>query len=445
MTLAGRYEVEQRLGSGSMGIVWQARDTRLDRQVAVKLAVDNVSSDPDASQAHQRLRHEAIAIGAMTEPRIARVYDFLEADDDAFIVMELVEGESLATRLDRERRLSVDEALRITMQCAQALEAAHRAGIVHRDVKPSNIMLAEDGVKVVDFGIAASADRSLTSSSGSLGLAGTAAYISPERAMGAPASPPADFYALGVVLYQMLSGHLPFAAEESLSILYAHVTAQPLPLPEFIPAPLSGLCMRLLDKNPYARPASVRAIETALDSAGSEPPAPPAATTEPAAPPPEAGRRRAGRIALGKPLAAVVLGGAVLIAATAWVTLDVAGPTAMSGIGPSQSSSPPASATAPAAGPGDVSGASPRQGSSSNGSAPSTGGTPSTGGLLPNLGGTAPSVPVSSGSASDSAPGIQPSLVGGPENSGSASASASATACATERGHSGKCKDSNAS
>ena len=410
VTLAGRYEVEERLGSGSMGTVWQARDKRLHRPVAVKLAAGAVSADPDVREAHRRLRHEAIAIGAMTEPRIARVYDFLEADDDAFIIMELVDGESLAARLDREGRLSTDEALRITMQCAQALEAAHRAGIVHRDVKPSNIMLAEDGVKVVDFGIAATTRHTLTRSAqpATLGLVGTAAYISPERAMGAPASPPADFYALGVVFYQMLSGHLPFAAEEPLSILYAHVTASPLPLPDDLPADLSALCLRLLDKNPYARPASVAAMNDALaaNAVAAAPEAaeateqidPPARLDSPAQPTPSApDGRRFGGTRRGKPLAAVALGAAVLIIATAWVTLSVSGHAAAASAGTSQNPSSSASASGPSA---------------------DRGGT--TTGDEPSL----PAVPGGVGAESGSAPGMQSTLTTDSQSPASASASA---------------------
>jgi eukaryotic-like serine/threonine-protein kinase len=397
-----------------MGTVWQARDTRLDRPVAVKLAADAVFAESDAREARRRLRHEAIAIGAMTEPRIARVYDFLEADDDAFIVMELVNGESLAARLDRDQKLSADEALLITMQCAQALESAHRAGIVHRDVKPSNIMLAEDGVKVVDFGIAATARHTLTrTANGAVGLVGTAAYISPERAMGAPASPPADFYALGVVLYQMLSGRLPYAAEEPLSVLYAHVTMQPLPLSDDIPASLSALCMRLLDKNPYARPTSVAAMNTALEStvpepseASEEPEAPEAPEPSEQSAPSEASGRRTDRTALGKPLAAVVLGAAVLIAVTAWVTLDMAGPPAVASVGPSQVSSSTASGSAH----------DPRQGAS------------------PDHGSSSPIALSGIGAESDSTPGMQSTLTSESQTTAPASATTKAHGKAKGKG-----------
>lgn len=267
--IADRYRVEGRLGAGGMGSVWRARDLRLGRPVAVKLA--NASSAPDggSGQVRRRLHREAAALAALSERHIARVYDLLEADRELCLVMELVDGESLATLLNDRKRLSVGEALRITAQCAHALESAHRRGIVHRDMKPSNIMIGADGVKVVDFGIAAltgAAHEDITRTMPHT-LAGTAAYFAPERAFGGLAEPASDFYSLGVVLYRMLAGRLPYRADGTLPMVYAHVTAAPAPLPSDVPPPVVDLCLRMLDKRPEARPttaAQVIAVQEAL-------------------------------------------------------------------------------------------------------------------------------------------------------------------------------------
>lgn len=262
-TLAGRYRLERRLGSGGMGSVWQARDLVLNREVAVKSAEGAAA---ELGRLNRRLRREAAVIGSLAEPRVARVYDFIEAGDDAFIVMELVDGESLGARLSRDGRLPAAEAALIAAQSAEALGAAHRAGIVHRDVKPSNIMLTENGVKIVDFGIAVRSQSTLDDSTETLtqGLTGTAFYIAPERARGGESGPAADLYALGVVLYQMLSGKVPFDADEPIAILFAHVTAEPIPLPADVPEELAAVCMSLLAKDPDQRPAPAEALATQL-------------------------------------------------------------------------------------------------------------------------------------------------------------------------------------
>jgi serine/threonine protein kinase len=247
--LADRYRLEKQVGSGGMGTVWQARDVLLGRAVAVKL-VDSPASVQ--GRAEVRLRREARALGSLSHPQVARVYDLCETGGDLFIVMELVEGESLAARLARQRQLPPAEAARIAMLCADALAAAHLAGIVHRDVKPSNIMLTGRDLKIIDFGIAATLEPSDTTATA--GLVGTVAYLAPERASGAMATPATDVYSLGVVLYQMLAGRLPFQGEESIAMLFAHATQPPDPLPPTVPPALAGLCLRLLAKDPGSRP-----------------------------------------------------------------------------------------------------------------------------------------------------------------------------------------------
>ena len=238
--LAGRYRLEKQVGKGGMGSVWQARDVLLGRVVAVKLIDSPESGLP---RAEIRLRREARALGSLSHPQVARVFDLCETDGDMFIVMELVDGESLAERLTRQGPLPPVEAARIAMLCADALAAAHLAGIVHRDVKPSNIMLTSRSLKIIDFGIAASLEPSDTTATA--GLVGTVAYLAPERAVGEPATPATDVYSLGVVLYQMLAGQLPFQAEASIAMLFAHATAIPEPLPSSVPPTLAGLCQRL--------------------------------------------------------------------------------------------------------------------------------------------------------------------------------------------------------
>ena len=269
-TLSGRYRLERRLGSGGMGSVWRAHDQLLGRDVAIKLV------DPGATEERlgsgERLRREARAVGALAHPGVARLFDYCDTPDGAFLVMELAEGESLAAQLIRGP-IPPARAVDIAAQCADALDAAHRAGVVHRDVKPSNIMLTSRGVKLVDFGIASTAwDSALTAAGRVLG---TAAYLAPERATGRPATPAADLYALGVVLYQMLAGRLPFRAEDPVSMMYAHTTADPLPLSGDIPAALAEICRALLAKTPEARPHTGAAVARMLRGASLE-------TTEPA-------------------------------------------------------------------------------------------------------------------------------------------------------------------
>jgi serine/threonine protein kinase len=271
VVLADRYRLDHQLGSGGMGTVWSGYDLRLHRAVAIKQAAEHNTAPAGA---RRRLRQEAAALGILSEAHIARVYDFLESGDDAYIVMELVDGENLSARLKREQRLSATEAARIAAHCAWGLHAAHRSGVVHRDIKPSNIMFTADGnVKIVDFGIASriqavdALTQEMTTDTFNAGAAGTAAYFAPERAHGAPGSPAADLYSLGVVLYQMLAGRLPFRAEEPLAMLLAHATATPEPLPEDVPPALTALCMQLLAKNPADRPASGALIASHLRSA----------------------------------------------------------------------------------------------------------------------------------------------------------------------------------
>jgi eukaryotic-like serine/threonine-protein kinase len=262
------------LATGGMGEVWAAHDLLLDRAVAVKVLGEALAGD---GRAAERLRREARAAGRLEHPNIARVLDLGEHDGRPYLAMELLEGESLAARIDRDGPMPPDEAARVVAAVADALEAAHAAGVVHRDVKPGNVFLTTTGeIKVLDFGIAWCAhDAALTTGE----LLGTAAYLAPERVLGLRATPAADIYALGVVLYELLAGHRPFEASSEVELAMAHVNATPPPLGEVAPAAppsLIAACHQAMAKDPSARPPSAAAFANLVRAPGPGP-----ATTHP--------------------------------------------------------------------------------------------------------------------------------------------------------------------
>jgi eukaryotic-like serine/threonine-protein kinase len=273
----GQYEVRSRLGSGGMGEVWRARDPRLHRDVAIKVLPDALAREPDHLA---RFEREARSLAALNHPNIGAIYGLEEADGRRFLVLELVEGETLARRLEGGA-VPVGDALRTCRQIAEALEAAHAKGIVHRDLKPANVMLAADGkVKVLDFGLAIrrpldAAGREQTAASkhplarndlsaiptepifetreGT--ILGTAPYMSPEQALGKPVDKRADLWSFGCVLYETLTGRRAFDAETGLNAFAAILTGDPdwERLPKETPAPARELLRRCLEKDPARR------------------------------------------------------------------------------------------------------------------------------------------------------------------------------------------------
>ena len=254
--LADRYRLDEQIAVGGMGQVWRATDTVLDRTVAVKTLRQEYVGDDEF---RERFRAEARAAGGLSHPGIASVYDFGEAPDGAWLVMELVDGEPLSTLLRRERTLPPDQVLDVVAQTAGALQAAHAGGVVHRDVKPGNLLVRPDGVvKVTDFGIASAAGAVPLTRTGQ--LVGTASYLSPEQAGGGAAGPGSDLYALGVVAYEALAGVRPFPGDHPVAVVLAHLQQAPPPLPDGVPAPVAELVMALLSKDPADRPLSAAAL-----------------------------------------------------------------------------------------------------------------------------------------------------------------------------------------
>ena len=255
----GRYELTAQIARGGMSDVFEARDRLLDRKVAVKILHDRFA-ETDTFVA--RFRKEARAVANLSHPNIVSVYDWGEEDGTYFMVMELVKGRSLRDIIQAEGRLLPRRATEIAAEIAKGLDAAHRSGVIHRDIKPGNVLLTTDGsVKVTDFGVARA--RNATEGLTKVGsVIGTATYFSPEQASGDPADERSDTYSLGVVLYEMLVGRPPFRGESAVSVAYQHVTAEVVPpsrLNTDVSLELENVVMRALEKDPDRR------YETAAD------------------------------------------------------------------------------------------------------------------------------------------------------------------------------------
>ena len=245
----GRYELIQKIGAGGMGVVYRGKDTVIGRQVAVKMLV----SDIDVSEeTRERFFREARSAGQLTHRNIITIYDFGEEHGRAYIVMELLAGESLSSLLKRSEPLLLEQQLEIMTRVCEGLAFAHARGIVHRDVKPANLFIMPDGqVKILDFGVARIASSKLTRS----GLiVGTPDYMSPEQVMGKVVDARSDIFAAGSVFYQLLSGQKPFAAKRLPQVLNNVIKEQPAPIPEpAVPADLTAIVMKALEKDPAAR------------------------------------------------------------------------------------------------------------------------------------------------------------------------------------------------
>ncbi|HVM28997.1 MAG TPA: serine/threonine-protein kinase [Mycobacteriales bacterium] len=253
--LGGRYVLRRQLAVGGMGEVWCAEDRLLGRQVAVKVPRPEVRADPGFAE---RLLTEARHAAAVHHPGIAAVFDVGAAEPLPYLVLELVEGRPLSHVIADEAPLPPARVRHLVCQVAEALDAAHSAGLVHRDVKPANLLVtADDTVKVTDFGISRAVDSAATTRTGF--VVGTAQYLSPEQAGGRPGTAASDMYALGLVAYECLTGRRPFDGEP-LAVLRAH-REDPVPgLPDTVPGPLRALVLGLLDKDPDARPTASQVI-----------------------------------------------------------------------------------------------------------------------------------------------------------------------------------------
>jgi eukaryotic-like serine/threonine-protein kinase len=377
--LGDRYELLVPLASGGMGRVWRARDTLLQRPMAVKLLRSEFTGDPTF---RARFRAEAQHTAVLTHPNIASVFDYGEAEVDgehlAYLVMELVEGEPLSAVLARERQLDVPRTLGIVRQTAAALAAAHAAGVVHRDIKPGNVLVTPDGhVKITDFGIAWSASSVPLTGTGQ--VLGTVHYLSPEQAQGGKASPASDVYALGAMAYECLAGRRPIDGENSVQIAVRQIREDPAPLPPDIPPAVRQVVERAMAKDPAQRYPDGAALRDAVDALGAGHstapvgplhattplatvpaarmpagdgsrtavlPVPPMGPPSPAEPGPAAGRSRG----VPRALAAMLLGALVvvlLVVAGVAVLRGADGTSGGASAPPASSASSSASSTAP--------------------------------------------------------------------------------------------------
>ncbi|MEO3743328.1 serine/threonine-protein kinase [Plantactinospora sp. B5E13] len=271
VVLGGRYRLDERVATGGMGDVWRGTDVVLGRRVAVKVLLPALLADPGFIA---RFRAEARMLAALRHPGIVQVYDYGNDDQPTgradYLVMEYVDGEPLSERIRAAGRLGLVETLRVVGQVAQALHAAHLRGIVHRDVKPSNLLVQADGtVRLLDFGVARSVE--ITSITSSNAVPGTALYMAPEQASGRPVSAATDIYALGAVAYQCVAGSPPFTGDTPLQVAVKHLHEQPPPLPDTVPEAVTALIGRALSKEPADRYPSAAAFARAARAAARHP------------------------------------------------------------------------------------------------------------------------------------------------------------------------------
>lgn len=245
-----------------MGEVWKAQDLILGRIVAIKILKDEYTGDPGF---RERFRAEARHTALLNHVGIANVFDYGEEDGSAYLVMELVPGQPLSAIIESDHVLSADRTLSIIAQTARALSVAHQQGLVHRDVKPGNLLITPEGrVKVTDFGIARLADQVPLTQTGQ--VMGTAQYLAPEQATGQVATGSSDIYSLGIIGYECITGHRPFSGESQIAIALAQVNDAPPPLPDTLPTPVRALLMSMLSKDPAHRPANALKLAEAAEA-----------------------------------------------------------------------------------------------------------------------------------------------------------------------------------
>src|SRR5215216_2297880 len=261
--LSGRYRLDAQVGTGGMSTVYRAFDSTLERRVAIKLMHRDIAGDSDQLE---RFRREARAVAQLSHPHVVGVIDAGEEDGRPYIVFEYVEGETLKDRIRRLGRLPVDEAIAYAIEVARALGAAHARGIVHRDVKPQNVLVDEEGsAKVTDFGIARSMDDSGITAEGR--VLGTTDYVSPEQALGHDVNGQSDIYSLGVVLFEMLTGDVPFHGENQVSVAMKHVREEFPDVSKRRPEVSAALLDRMTDNDLRKRYPDALSLQADLEDA----------------------------------------------------------------------------------------------------------------------------------------------------------------------------------
>ena len=278
-TLVNRYALRSLIAVGGMGEVWKADDTDLERLVAVKVLKESATGNDTFLR---RFRNEAKNAAGLIHPNIAQVYDYGDHDGIAFLVMEFVDGEPLSTILERDRTISEARVVRLLDQTALGLAVAHEAGVMHRDIKPGNLLVFDDDkVKITDFGVSRGMDQTTLTATGM--VMGTAQYLAPELALGKKATPASDIYALGIIAYESVVGRRPFTAPNAVDIAIAQVN-EPVPqLPATVSRGMRDLINLLLEKNPRKRPHTADDLRRVLAALTVPDVAPP-----PAGPAPEA-------------------------------------------------------------------------------------------------------------------------------------------------------------